>query len=123
MKKAFFILLLLLPLACSDGNDGFQLGSAFGNALAKTKPATIDTSEFRHGRIHIEGSCGTEGEILLIMPTAEKDGRVIGSPRCRNGRYVLISSKIGRPPCEVSLEYGGDRQVTARVAGTDIYCR
>ncbi len=123
VKKAITILLLLVPLACSDGNGDFQFGSAFQDAFATTRPATIDTSEFKHGRLYIDGRCGTEGEIMLIMPTADGDDRIIGSPRCRGGRYELIASHIGRPPCAVNVEYGGDRRVTARVAGTDIYCR
>lgn len=114
--------LMLLCLGCNDNKNWFNFSESLGNGMKPVKPATIDRSEFKNGQLIIGGSCGEEGEILLILPTTAGDDRIIASPRCRNGRYQVTTSKFGRPPCGVIVEYDGDKEVRASVSGTEVYC-
>ena len=109
-------------LGCSDEHAWFGFENPFKHAISRSRPATLETCEFRGGQLRINGTCGNEGEILLILPTTKGDNRIIGSPRCSNGRYGLITATFGRPPCKVVVEYGGDRSLKSKVAGTDYYC-
>ena len=123
MKKTILVMLGFLLMGCSDNQDLAEFGNTFKSAGSRFKPATIDTSEYKNSRLRINGSCGDEGQILLVLPTTKGDNRIIGSPTCKNGRYELITATFGRPPCGVVVEYGGSKNVQARVAGTDIYCQ
>jgi hypothetical protein len=122
MNLKAILLIVFLVIGCS--NDHKLIGSeeAFKFIGAKSRPATITTSKFINGRLTINGNCYVEDRILLVLPDTEKDNRIIGSPKCSNGKYEVISSKFGRPPCAVVVDYGGSKIVSAKVEGTEIYC-
>lgn len=122
LNKYLMIFLVFLFLGCSDKQKWPVFDKPFSNAVKKSRPATIDKCEFLNGQLRIKGSCGDEGEVLLVLPTTKGDNRIIGSPKCSQGRYEVITSTFGRPPCGVAVEYGGDKSVKSRVKGADIYC-
>lgn len=115
------MLLACLCVGCSSDHDWSNLTGGLGNAFAKSKIATIDIADFSNGRLHISGRCGEDGEVLLVLPATKGDRRVIGSPRCSRGRYDVVTSKFGRPPCDVMVEYNGG-YVEAEVEGVAVYC-
>ena len=115
--------LAFLFIGCSGDSMWSSFGSDFDTNNSGWIPTTIDQSRFSNGRLRIGGRCGAEGEILLIMPASLDDGRIIGSPRCSRGRYLFSTSSFGRPPCEVNVEYGSGQCITAKVSGTEYYCR
>lgn len=119
---AVLLILGLLSVGCSDKQHDLDFSSMLKSNAATLKPATITTSEFRNGRLHIAGTCGAEGQILLVLPATRGDDRIIGSPKCKQGRYELIASTFGRPPCEVVVEYDSMHSTQSKVAGTDVYC-
>jgi len=111
-----------LLVGCSDKQHDFDFSNMLKSSASISKPATIIKSEFRNGRLHIVGTCGIEGQILLVLPGTTDDDRIIGSPKCKKGRYELITSTFGRPPCDVVVEYDSTHSTQAKVAGADIYC-
>ena len=123
MKKLLLIIEFFVLIGCNNENQFSKLGDAFESTFTGSRPTTIEFSEFRNGQFRVGGSCGLEGEVLLILPTSHKDDRIIGSPKCKNGKYILSTSTIGRPPCGIIVEYGGNKNVTAKVNGTEIYCQ
>lgn len=122
MKKTFLMVMVFLLLGCNDSQTWLGFDSAFKHVGKRSRPATIDRSEYRGGQLRIAGRCEDDGEILLVLPTTRGDDRIIGSPRCSHGRYELISSTFGRPPCEVVVDSRGGTSAKAKVIGTDIYC-
>ena len=121
LKKRFLMLLTLCCLGCSDDPNWFALTGRFGDAFSRSTTSTIDVSEFKNGRLRIGGSCSDEGDVMLVLPSTKGDTRIIGSPKCANGRYEVVTSQFGRPPCEVTVDYSGGH-LEAKVHGADIYC-
>jgi hypothetical protein len=113
--------LVSMLIGCGSDQKWFTFENSMGGA-AKAKMATIEKSEFKSGQLRIFGQCRPDGEILLVVPANAGDTRIIGSPKCIRGKYALRTSTFGRPPCEIVVEYGGDKSVRAKVAGTDLYC-
>lgn len=122
LNKIIVLMLGIFFMGCSDGQKLSNVGNTIKSAVSRTTPATIEISEFKNGQLRIHGSCGEEGQILLLLPATKGDNRIIGSPTCKQGRYELAISTFGRPPCGVIVEYGGGKSVKAKVKGADIYC-
>ncbi|BBO84436.1 hypothetical protein [Desulfosarcina ovata] len=120
-KKIFLAGMLLLLMGCNDEKRDFDI-SDVQNPYMKISHATIDTCEYVSGQLRINGTCSDEGDILMVLPLTPGDKRIIGAPRCSHSRYELLTATFGRPPCKVSLEFGGDQSIQAKVAGTDMYC-
>jgi hypothetical protein len=118
------MLFLMIPLLIGCDNSQKWIGNedAFNFFAVRAKPATIETCQFKNGRLTVNGSCSAEGEPILIFPETKGDNRIIGSPKCTNGRYGVITSRFGRPPCRVVLDYGGDKIINAKVEGSELYC-
>lgn len=109
-------------IGCGGDQKWFSFDNTVKGFGTNTKKATIDKSEFKNGQLRIFGQCRPEGEILLVLPAAKSDDRIIGAPKCFHGKYEVRTSTFGRPPCEVIVEYGGTQSVRATVEGTDAYC-
>jgi len=122
LNRFGLLVMVLFLTGCSGDNQWTNLGTVFKSTSTNSSQATIDTSNFKNGRLTISGSCGDEGDIIMVLPATKGDNRIIGSPRCSHGRYNLITSTFGRPPCEVIVEYSGDKSVRAKVNGADMYC-
>ena len=122
LLAAVLLILGLLLVGCSDKQHDLDFSSMLKSNASALKPATITKSEFRNGRLYIAGTCGAEGQILLVLPATRGDDRIIGSPKCKQGRYELITSTFGRPPCEVVVEYDSTHSTQSKVAGADVYC-
>ena len=115
----------LFVLGCETDNHWNNFGETFGSTYSgdvRSTQTTIEISEFKNGRFRVQGLCGFEDEILLVLPAAVIDQRILGSPKCKNGRYKYTSSSIGRPPCNVIVEDSSPRSAAAKVKGTEIYC-
>lgn len=123
LEGIFFILLVLLPVGCGSDENYFDFTKTVKNKGDISIPVKITSSRFINGQLRISGTCGEEEEVLLILPATEGDYRIIGSPKCRNGKYRMINSSFGRPPCEVIVEYGKGKVAKAKVTGADIYCQ
>lgn len=122
MSRKFLIVLVFLLLGCNNDEQLSGFFSSSETVFSQSRAPTIEACEFKSGQLRICGSCGKEGEILLVLPTTKRDQRIIGSPRCRNGRYEVVTSTYGRPPCGVVVEYGGDKSVGSKVKGAEAYC-
>ena len=123
MKKLFIPFVALLLFGCSDDHKWFEFKNLPGFGISDPKAMTIDVSEFVSGQLRIKGTCGSEGEVLFVMPGTKGDKRIISAPKCYHGRYEVITSKFGRPPCEVIVEDSRGKGVRAKVKGTDFYCQ
>lgn len=121
--KLFLIVQFFVFMGCNNENQFSNLGKAFESTLTRSRLTTIELSEYRNGQLRVVGSCGLEGEVLLILTVSPKDDRIIGSPKCKSGKYILSTSTVGRPPCGIVVEYGGDKSTTAKVKGAEIYCQ
>jgi hypothetical protein len=122
MKKRLIPFIALLLFGCGDDAEWFDFKHIPGFGVPDQKETTIDACEFVKGQLRIKGSCGNEGEVLFVVPATKGDQRIIGAPKCSHGRYEVITSKFGRPPCEVIVENGSGKNVRAKVKGTDFYC-
>jgi hypothetical protein len=122
LKRLCYILPVLLLIGCGNDKDYFDITKSTKNSKNLSKPVKITNCRFINGQLRISGTCGQEGEVLLILPATKNDYRIIGSPKCKNGKYEMINSSFGRPPCEVIVEYGQGKVAKANVAGTDMYC-
>jgi hypothetical protein len=122
MKKLFIPLIALLLFGCSDDEKWFDFKNIPGFGVPDQKETTIDVCEFVKGQLRIKGTCGNEGEVLFVMPGTKGDKRIISAPKCSHGRYEAITSKFGRPPCEIIVEDGSGKSNRAKVKGTDFYC-
>ncbi|BBO76927.1 hypothetical protein DSCW_43440 [Desulfosarcina widdelii] len=122
MKKLFIPLIALFLFGCSDDNKWFDFKNIPGFGVPDQKETTIDVCEFVKGQLRIKGTCGNEGDVLFVMPGTRGDKRIISAPKCSHGRYEAITSKFGRPPCEIIVEDGSGKSARAKVKGTDFYC-
>jgi hypothetical protein len=122
LKKIFLMSLVSMLIGCGNDQQWLNFENSMGGLTANAKTATVDKSEFKSGQLRIFGQCRPDGEILLVLPATSGDTRIIGSPKCIGGKYALRTSTFGRPPCEIIVEYGGDKSVRAKVAGTNLYC-
>ena len=120
MTTAFMMVFLLI--GCDGDHKLIGNENAFKLMSAGRQTATIDICRFHNSRLTINGACSSEGQPILILPTTKGDTRIIGSPKCSNGRYEVITSKFGRPPCGVVLDYGGNKEISAIVEGSEMYC-
>ena len=109
-------------VGCGDEKNYFDITKAAKKSDSYSQPVKITDSRFINGQLRISGTCGREAEVLLILPAAEGDYSIIGSPKCQNGKFKLISSNFKRPPCEITVEYGKGKVASAKVKGTDVYC-
>ena len=122
MKKFVLMALISVLMGCGGDQAWFSLENAMEGGAAGQRKATIHKSEFKNGLLRISGQCRPDGEILLVLPATERDDRIIGAPKCSRGKYEVRTSTFGRPPCEVIVEYGGNKSAQAKVEGTDAYC-
>jgi len=123
MKKRLILLIALLLFGCSDDHKWFDFKNIPGFGVPGQKETTIDVCEFVKGQLRINGRCGNEGDVLFVMPGTKGDKRIISAPKCSHGRYEVITSKFGRPPCEIIVEDDSGKSLRAKVKGTDFYCR
>lgn len=114
------VLIAIVVLGCGEEKNYFDITKSSRGTVSHS--IKISTSKYINGQLRINGTCGEEGDVLLIMPATEGDDRIIGSTKCSKGRYEIINSTFGRPPCEVLIEYGNGKFTKARVEGADIYC-
>ena len=122
MKKLLIPLVTLLLLGCSEDNKWFDFKNIPGFGVPDPKETTIDVCEFVKGQLRIKGACFNEGDVLFVMPGTKGDKRIISAPKCSHGRYEAITSRFGRPPCEVIVEDSAGKSVRSKVKGADFYC-
>jgi hypothetical protein len=57
-------------LGCSGELAWFGSENRLSHAISRSNPATLETCEFRSGQLRINGRCGNEGDILMIITAA-----------------------------------------------------